>query len=93
MQIQKISTCSFMATRRKPAPDRAATVQDIYEMEDRIKAYNKKLINRQNALIGEALFHTDNLIYRTSASSDIFVEPYFHNATKAAGNLKNVTVN
>ena len=93
MQIQKISTCTFMAKRRKPAYDRVATVQDIYDMEDRMKAYNKKLINGQNAMIGEALFHTDNLIYRTSAASDIFVQPYLHNATMAASNLKNVTRN
>ena len=89
MQIQKITPCNFMAKRR-PVADRVATVQDLYELEDRMRAYNKMLINTQSELIGEALYRTNDFIYNMNDENNFSIRPYAFKAMNASYDLKYV---
>ena len=40
---------------RRENVDRTATVQDLYEMEDRIIAKNKELFKKQNRMLGDTI--------------------------------------
>ena len=56
MKIQALQTQVFQGgNKRRTNTDRAATVKDLYESEDRIIANQKKLIEQQNAAFSEAL--------------------------------------
>jgi len=64
MKIQPITTfCkpkpSFTHSKRYENTDRTPTLQDLYEMEDRL---NNK-INKQNETLGKALGSITDLIY------------------------------
>ena len=52
--------------KRRGNTDRTATVQDLYELEDRINAKNKELIEKQNQIIFKMKdiinYNNDNLI-------------------------------
>ena len=66
MKIQPITSYSFKSTNQQSSKrkcegwDRAATVQDLYEAEDRIIANQEKLIRRQNQNLSAVL---SNIVY------------------------------
>ncbi len=62
MNIQSITPVSFMRERssvkvqpKRENTDRMATVQDLYESEDRIKAHQELLIHQQNQALANAM--------------------------------------
>lgn len=60
MNVKSItSNFAFSAklASRRDNTDRVPTVQDLYEMEDRINAYQENLIAQQNANIAKALIY------------------------------------
>lgn len=59
MRIQKITVNNFTADNkqnRRTNVDRAATVQDLYEMEDRINLKNAEMLRQQNEQIANLMF-------------------------------------
>lgn len=46
---------AFGKARKENVPDRCATVQDLYEAEDRIMAHQQELFDKQNEAIAKAL--------------------------------------
>jgi len=62
--------------------DRAVTVRDLYEMEDRIIANQEKLIKNQNEMIGKTLQSMVRLVYNG------FNDEYFDQAMDDASLLK-----
>ena len=53
--------------------DRAATVADIYEAEDRIKAHQEKLIKEQNKKLTDTLkLQLQTFYYTHNDNSDIY---------------------
>lgn len=70
MNIRPISLFNYQnnftsVKRRRDNVDRAATVQDLYEMEDRINAKTSALFVKQNRLIGNALDNIARVAYLT----------------------------
>ena len=66
MNIQSVSMAQSNFTSnnsRRTNTDRTATLQDLYEMEDRITANQEKLIKNQNEMIGKTLQSMSQLIY------------------------------
>jgi len=62
MNVQSISLTqsqkpAFKAAERKSNVDRTPTVQDLYDMEDRLKAHQTDLIAKQNSNIAKALIY------------------------------------
>lgn len=56
MRIQRITPINFTTndmSNRRTSVDRAVTVQDIYEMEDRINSRNAEIIKHQNEQISK----------------------------------------
>lgn len=90
MNIQSVSLAQSNFTSnnsRRTNADRTATLQDLYEMEDRITANQEKLIKKQNEMIGKTLQSISQLISRG------FDDEYFDQAMDDATMLKlNVNV-
>lgn len=66
MNIQSVSLAQSNFTSnnsRRTNTDRVATLQDLYDMEDRITANQEKLIKNQNEMIGKTLQSMSQLIY------------------------------
>ena len=61
--------------------DRSATVQDLYEMEDRINAHNEELIKKQNEKLGQVFQAMINLIEHAGAHSEDGYNEAMDNAT------------
>ncbi len=68
MNIQAISSASvrpvFGNVKRRENTDRAATVADIYEAEDRIKAHQEELIQQQNIQLANVFRSLAGTVYR-----------------------------
>lgn len=56
-------------TRRENV-DRAATLQDLHEMEDRINAHNDKLIQTQNANFQNTMQALINILFYPDVADD-----------------------
>jgi len=90
MNIQSVSMAQLNFTSngsRRNNADRVATLQDLYEMEDRIIANQSELIKNQNEMLGKTLQSIAQLISRG------FDDEYFDQAMDDAAMLKlNVNV-
>ena len=84
MNIQSVSLAQSNFTSnnsRKTNTDRVATLQDLYDMEDRITANQEKLIKNQNEMLGKTLQSMSQLIYHD-------YDEYFEQAMDDAAMLK-----
>ncbi len=67
MNIQPISiaknSTGFGVKEKRTNIDRAATVQDLYEVEERLKEHQEKLIKEQSAKLADALYWNNRLIW------------------------------
>jgi hypothetical protein len=84
MNIQSVSLAQSNFTSnnsRRTNTDRVATLQDLYEMEDRITANQEKLIKNQNEMLGKTLQSMSQLIYHD-------YDEYFDQAMDDAAMLK-----
>lgn len=76
---------SFMQTPKRKSTDRMATVQDLYEMEERIINSNEKLIRKQNEMIGQTL---QSMVKHINSVGTEGAEEEFHEAIDNATLLK-----
>ena len=84
MNIQSVSLAQSNFTSnnsRRTNTDRVATLQDLYDMEDRITANQEKLIKNQNEMLGKTLQSMSQLIYHD-------YDEYFDQAMDDAAMLK-----
>lgn len=84
MNIQSVSLTQSNFTSnnsRRTNTDRVATLQDLYDMEDRITANQEKLIKNQNEMLGKTLQSMSQLIYHD-------YDEYFDQAMDDAAMLK-----
>ena len=59
----KPSKPCFTSRERRENTDRAVTVTDLYEMEDRINLQNKELVKQQNEKLGNILKNMIKMLY------------------------------
>lgn len=78
---QNIKFSAKLVAQKKNV-DRYATVQDLYEMEDRINAHNEELIKKQNEKLGQVFQSMINHIEHVGAHcADVEYNEAMDNAT------------